>query len=277
MNLGLILIKFKRFNRDLAMILKIKLAWSKVLAACLILKRLIESLSIISLLENYLGINLPYHCLACQLQSDQNLDLCTTCELHLPYLNDVCLTCSQDLTLIHEDLYCDACQENKPEVQQMIVLFHYQQPITQWIYQLKFKANFCSGQVLAELLAKRVKAYYHQRILPEVIIPIPLHPRRHKQRGYNQVHEILRGLDNFIPIRKDLLIRVKDTKAQARLKNNQRRTNLIGAFKASNLGELKYAVLVDDVVTTKSTLKSAVKTLKKAGIEVVDVWCIARA
>ena len=110
-------------------------------------------------------------------------------------------------------------------------------------------------------------------------MPVPLHRQRLKRRGYNQVSEIL------LPVQKALKIevlahscmRVKYTRAQSELSAVSRKRNLSNAFEITEPIPYQHIALVDDVVTTGSTVKALSLLLKEAGVEQIDVWCICRA
>lgn len=115
--------------------------------------------------------------------------------------------------------------------------------------------------------------------LPELIIPIPLHPQRLQQRGYNQAIEIARPISKALNI--PLLIkgceRQRDTAPQFDLPANQRQKNLRGAFHISHPIQAKHIAIVDDVMTTGSTVSAFSQRLIQAGAEQVEIWTCARA
>ena len=112
-----------------------------------------------------------------------------------------------------------------------------------------------------------------------VLIPIPLHPRRLRERGYDQALELARPLARRLdlPLRAQALVRARDTAAQSRLDARQRRRNLRGAFAwRGDIAVPAHVVLIDDVMTTGATLHSAAQTLRRAGVLRVDAWVCAR-
>jgi len=118
------------------------------------------------------------------------------------------------------------------------------------------------------------------RIKPDVIIPVPLHVKRLKMRGFNQSLLLARGIRKRLGVRLDYtsLKRVAPTKPQAGLKSADRQANVSGAFTLSNPSVFKYTrvLLVDDVYTTGATAAECSRVLKKAGAEVYVVT-LARA
>jgi ComF family protein len=111
----------------------------------------------------------------------------------------------------------------------------------------------------------------------EVLIPIPLHPSRRRKRGYNQAALLARELTKRcgIPTDEQLLYRVKKTKAQKELNDQERQTNLKHAFSVRK-GEIPYktVILIDDIYTTGSTIDAATAVLKESGIQTVYFLCI---
>src|SRR5262249_21777320 len=115
---------------------------------------------------------------------------------------------------------------------------------------------------------------------PDALIPIPLHPQRLRERGYNQALELARPLarEFGIDLRPDALVRQRATQAQSELDAAQRRRNLRGAFAVAPGVEVPaHVALIDDVMTTGTTLREAARTLLHAGALRVDVWALARA
>ena len=118
-----------------------------------------------------------------------------------------------------------------------------------------------------------------QRRNPEVLVPVPLHPARQRQRGYNQAEVFAEKLaeEMELPVNARLIRRVKKTKRQKELGPAERRKNLEGAFALAKPGQMKYCriLLVDDIYTTGSTVDAIASLLKVNGAEQVDFVCAA--
>jgi len=114
--------------------------------------------------------------------------------------------------------------------------------------------------------------------MPELIIPVPLHVKRLRERGYNQALEIARtlGRELSIPVESGSCTRVLATIPQTGLQQNERRRNIRGAFRVLHTPKAAYVAIVDDVVTTGSTVSELTRVLMKAGVKRVDVWAAAR-
>ena len=115
---------------------------------------------------------------------------------------------------------------------------------------------------------------------PQALVPVPLHPARLRQRGYDQALELARRLARLggLPVRADALRRVRATAAQTRLDAAARQRNLQAAFAVrAGVTLPAHVALVDDVMTTGATLHACARVLLAAGVRRVDAWCIARA
>lgn len=114
---------------------------------------------------------------------------------------------------------------------------------------------------------------------PSYIIPVPLHRKRLRVRGFNQALELARPVAKAlnIPIELHACQRIKHTLAQAELKQSQRKKNLKNAFATCKTWQVDHVVIIDDVVTTGSTINALKTVLYQAGVKKVDTWCLARA
>lgn len=223
----------------------------------------------------------PRICVCCSFNSGNSyLDLCIQCKNNLPWITQRCYNCGLQLELEQEAIVCEKCRDLQPAFDCLYALFEYAAPLPRLINQLKFSRVLSLGSLLGFLLSEAVlDRWYRHKSLPEVIIPVPLHEKRLRQRGYNQVLEICIPVAKIvhIPIRLDLCTRVKYTKQQTRLDKKQRIKNLDGAFIANSQIFYKHIAIVDDVVTTGSTARALSAALRAAGVETIDVWCICRA
>jgi ComF family protein len=142
------------------------------------------------------------------------------------------------------------------------------------VQQLKFGANLHVARLFANLMTERVSAAAR----PDCIIPVPLHRARQRDRGFNQAVEIARPLAAQLGCRLDVetCIRVRPTSPQSQLTAGQRRRNLRDAFALKQPLRVRHLALVDDVMTTGSTLDALAKLLRHAGAERIDVWLCAR-
>jgi ComF family protein len=157
-------------------------------------------------------------------------------------------------------------------------LFRYEDPVDQLITRLKFAQELSCARVLGTLFARVHRA--RGVALPDCLIPMPLHPRRYRERGFNQSREIARHIAPRLglPVATRLLERQRHTDPQTELDAAARARNVANAFalRRSRIPPRRVA-LVDDVMTTGSTAAAAARVLKAAGCERVEVWICARA
>ena len=227
-------------------------------------------------ISKLIEVLLPYTCILCNSLSDQRIDLCSYYFNNLPFYPTSCIKCGKPITKIASQ--CGQCLKSPPQFNNTHILFQYKPPITKLLKRLKFNQNLTNAKVLGELLAKYVAIKYANLKFPNVLLPIPLHPKRIKQRGFNQTIELARPIAKLlkIPIEYKFCHRVRETLPQTMLPAHARRKNLQNAFYINaNLTGMHIAV-IEDVITTGSTIKSFCQALKQAGAHKIDIWCIAR-
>jgi ComF family protein len=115
----------------------------------------------------------------------------------------------------------------------------------------------------------------------DALVPVPLHPKRKKRRGFNQAQAIAEELEKIkgIQVAKGILVKVKNVPAQTSLEAEDREKNVIGAFRVSKKvhAKGKRLLLIDDVYTTGATIRECSRVLKKAGAKEVKAITIAQA
>ncbi len=152
--------------------------------------------------------------------------------------------------------------------------YSYGFPVDALIHALKYGGNLA----LAPLLADRLTRLASERERPDLLIPMPLHRARLRERGFNQALEIGRivaaGLG--IPLEIDACRRIRDTAGQAGLSWKERRRNVRGAFACNEDLTGKRVVVLDDVMTTGATLDELGRALRRAGAVDVGTWVVAR-
>lgn len=212
-------------------------------------------------------------CCLCQGVDGSDLGLCSACLSDLPRLEPACPRCA--MPLAHAAAMCALCQQHAPAFDSCQALFAYAPPLDQLIWQLKFHQALHLARLFAGLLAERLR----NQNRPDVIIPVPLHPRRLRQRGYNQALEIARPLAAALNCQLDLnsCRRVANNPPQAGLDASQRRANVRDAFLLTGDPSARSVALVDDVMTTGSTVNALARLLRRAGVQEIQVWVCARA
>jgi len=210
------------------------------------------------------------------------IDICTACEQDLIQDSQVCYQCAIPLpaSVAGEKLHCGDCLRSTPSFTHTQASYVYRWPMDRLIQSFKFQGDLAIGRVLSALMQKQIEAAATE-IMPGTIMPIPLHHSRLQQRGFNQsallAADLAKGLG--IPLLENSLLRNKAATPQSELDAKSRKTNIRGVFslhpQTSNLPN--HIALVDDVMTTGSTLSEAAGVLLAGGVKRVDCWVIARA
>lgn len=213
---------------------------------------------------------LPGQCEVCRRWGRARL--CADCEARhtLPALR--CPRCA--LRIGAAAAACGDCLREPPPFDRTVCVADYAFPWDGLVTTFKFHDR----PELAVLLAARLRAAVRDAPRPDLVVPVPLAPRRLAERGYNQAWELARRLGP--PARADLLLRPVETAHQSALDRARRLANLRAAFvvdarRRDALAGRRVA-LVDDVFTTGATARAAAAVLRQAGAAAVDVWVVAR-
>jgi ComF family protein len=221
---------------------------------------------------------LPRLCPACGSWAARGQDLCAGCERTLPRITNACRRCAAPFQHPAIQGDCGDCQRRPPPYARTLALFRYAPPVDHFIRTLKFHHGLGLAPLLGRRLASRLLTVPSR---PDRIMPVPLHPSRLRSRGYNQALELARPIASALDIPLDYrtLRRVRATAAQSGLPLEQRQSNVRGAFAVQGHAQLEglCIALVDDVLTTGSTVAAASRTLLAAGAREVEVWVAARA
>lgn len=217
----------------------------------------------------------PSSCVLCGESGMAQLDLCSACCGDLAPLENSCYSCGLPLGM-GEFQCCGSCLKNTPYFDHTVCGYRYQQPFSLFVQRMKFSSALQYVSILAELHSNFV--IEHECCLPEILLPVPLHPQRVCERGFNQALELSKVLSRRldIPFSTAFCHRHRAVPAQRGLSAKQRRVNLRNAF-STQLPRVKHIALVDDVMTTGSTFNEIAKGFKALGVERVDVWPMARA
>lgn len=227
----------------------------------------------------YNWLKIKQSCLLCDESVDTPLPLCSECEADLPWLGSHCGVCA--LPLAVDGLVCGHCLKRPPAFGRVEAPWRYGFPVDALINRFKHQARWPIGRLLGDLLARHLAHAFSEGLpKPDMLLPVPLSPKRQRQRGFNQAQllgqVISQALD--IPQHSDWLQRVGDAPAQQKLDAAARRRNLRGAFTVLPKAQLKarHVALIDDVLTTGATAQQLARHLLNAGAERVDVYCLAR-
>lgn len=219
----------------------------------------------------------PATCLLCGAPGIQGMDICASCLHDLPHNQDHCLICALPLPSNHaEKPICGRCLQRPPSFDRCHAPFTYGYPVSGLISDFKFNGKLHTGRLLAELLIGFIER--NDLKLPDLVMPVPLHPRRLRARGFNQALELARPVARHfnIPLDTKGCRRIKATEAQSGLDKKIRMRNMRSAFEVVNRIDCEHLVLIDDVVTTGATVNELAKALKGPGVKRIDVWALAR-
>ena len=232
------------------------------------------------LFRSTLDLVFPVHCCNCGREGGI---LCPQCvdgldKLDQPY----CLVCAATSIVG----VCRWCRQYPQGFDSLRSPFLFGGPVREAIHRLKYKGERTAAETLGALMAEHLELRFSSRwpgsgwpATFDALIPAPLHPRRLRSRGYNQsallAREIGRALD--LPVREDLLARIRNTRPQVETQSPQeRRDNVAGSFACQPGATGLTALLIDDVATTGSTLSECAIALKNAGAASVYALTLAR-
>lgn len=218
----------------------------------------------------------PPRCQLCGDSSAQASQLCTPCTAELPWLTTACFQCARPVPALPPGGYCGACQRRPPAFDATTALFQYRPPVDHLLKRLKFARELTCAPLLAGLMAERLD---RRHSLPGLLVPVPLHHTRLRERGFNQAIELARVVSKrlHIPLAQRLCRRQRATLTQSLLPPAARRLNLRNAFAVSGTPNSRHVAIIDDVMTTGHTANELARVLKQAGAECIEVWVIARS
>jgi ComF family protein len=200
----------------------------------------------------------PPRCCLCGFRgASADLDLCPVCHADLPW----------------------SAQDSRG----VLAPLRYEFPVDEMIRKLKYHGAIENARVLGVLLAVAARA--REAPLPRLLVPVPLHTARLRERGFNQAYALARYAGRLleVPYARTLLRRVRNTPSQTALDVAARRHNVRGAFAVcgpramERLLAAEHVAIVDDVITTGSTTAELRAVLLAAGVRQVELWAVARA
>lgn len=214
----------------------------------------------------------PQSCLLCAASDGGDLALCPACLEQLPWHPaDACPQCALPT---HGGEICGQCLRAAPSFDRTRALFRYAYPIDALLQQYKYRQSLHLAKTLSALMAASgATAPANTRV-----IPMPLHPRRLAERGFNQSLEIARLLARALSLRLDphACRRTRFSPPQASLPLRERVRNMRGAFRCDTALTGERIILIDDVMTTGASLHALAGAVKAAGAVHVECWVVAR-
>ena len=211
----------------------------------------------------------PPRCAAC---GSIGAGVCAECLSQIvPLPEPSCRTCSRPLEFGDQ---CATCRADGRRIDRVYVKYPYETPLREAVHRLKYG----NRRYLARDLAAIAVTALPDDLTIDAVVPIPLHPRREAQRGYNQSVLLARAVAERTgqPIEPDRLTRTRDTWPQTSLPRRQRLLNVRGALRATRSAAGLRLLLVDDVTTTGATLDAAASALKRRGAVWVGALVMAR-
>ncbi len=217
----------------------------------------------------------PKRCLCCRKFIKEALDLCSFCQESWSALKPSrCTLCLYPFGEDFQNHLCGDCLAEENGFEKVMALGLYQESLKDLILGFKFQGRERLGDFFAQRFSEACPE-------ADVILPVPLHPKKLRQRGYNQSAVIAKRLSRIRKIAwsPSVLKKIKETLPQSELRGTARRKNLQGAFIVTDREKIsgKRVLLIDDVYTTGTTVREASKQLLKQGAKSVTVFVIARA
>ncbi len=225
----------------------------------------------------------PANCVLCRTSLVlEETYLCATCSQKIePLKAPTCIRCAHPIPPYRSQRStCSQCRLERPYYDQGFALVPYQEPIKDIFHQVKFQKKLW----LLKIFFDRLQATTFPQIENyEMIVPVPLDSKRERERNFNQALVIAQMLKRSnqknAPQILNIIQKKKKTLPQSQLKRDERLNNLEGAFSIKKNGMVrgKQVLLVDDIVTTGSTINECAKVLKENGAERVDFFAVARS
>lgn len=213
---------------------------------------------------------MPQVCSLCGNDSG-NRGICQPCNDELPWTSANCTICALPLP---QSTVCGSCLKTPPAFDHTIAAWRYEWPLDRLIPAYKYRGKL----VLATSLAQGLAVSITNDDRPDLLVAMPLHAKRLRERGFNQSSVLAQRLagDLGIPHRHDVVTRIKLTPPQASLSVMERHKQLRGAFRCDADVAGLHIAIVDDVMTSGASLNELAKVLKAAGAARVDCWVLAR-
>ncbi|USD41231.1 ComF family protein [Vibrio sp. SCSIO 43135] len=194
---------------------------------------------------------------------------CSSCQSYFQSTSR-CQRCG--LPTVTSTPMCGSCLTAPPLWSRLYCVGDYQAPLSNYISKLKYQRQFWHARNLAPLLTEKIDTK------PEILTSVPMHWRRKWWRGFNHSEILAAEVAKLtgITYQHNVFKRCRPTKQQQGLNKSQRLSNLRGAFRLSSPPLAKHVAIIDDVVTTGSTVHHLCKLLLEAGVETIDIYCICR-
>lgn len=208
-------------------------------------------------------------CLLCGAYSG-NKNICSDCLSNLPYLPESrCRICANPSA----GNVCGSCLAKKPVFSRTLAIFSYEFPVDALIQALKYRGNLALASTFANMIVEASVNFPK----PDLIMPVPMHPARLRERGFNQAQEIAKIVSRKTGIAMIECMKIRDTPSQTSLPWKERERNVRNSFVLERKLDSHHVAIVDDVLTTGSTMNELSKMLLEKGAGEISAWVIARS
>ncbi len=221
--------------------------------------------------DGWLRRALPGRCAFCLATCEDGAPWCLACHAALPWNRSACPICAEPLPATVTPRPCGHCLRRPPAFLRARVALRYEGEVAGLMQRFKFHASPRAGTLLLTLLEEGLVGIAP----PEALLAVPLHPRRARERGFDQGRWLAERLAARLDVPLVTARRRHDTPSQRGLDRRRRRGNLRGAFEVPQALAPRVALL-DDVMTTGATLDALARACRRAGAEEVEVWAVAR-
>jgi ComF family protein len=220
----------------------------------------------------------PYRCLKCFSYTQDENGLCSSCFAGLHFnAKPFCIICGKGFNIdIDQSNLCGPCTVKKPIYDQARFIIRYDEKSKGLIHSFKYNDKTILSKIFCKMLYTQYREFIESS---DIIVPIPMHKLKRLSRLYNQTQYLAKSLSDLSKINmiSDLLIKYKYTKPQTSLNQKARKKNINNSFLVNKKYDIKgkTILIIDDVITTGSTISECAKILKKEGCRKVFVIAIA--
>ncbi len=221
-------------------------------------------------------LNLNQTCSLCGSSDEVYQGICTACHADLPWLLGGCRRCALPLPpTAPPGSLCSHCIQTPPAFDRTLAAFHYDFPLSQLLPRIKYQRQPAHLGWLARVFAAFLQQQY-EKDWPQALCAVPMHPLSEFRRGFNQAQLLAEVLARQLQLPlTPCLSKNRHTPHQMSLGLDERRRNLHQAFRVVR-PPARHVALIDDVMTTGTTVNTLARQLKSAGAERVDIWVLAR-
>lgn len=234
--------------------------------------------------KSFINLFYPLSCYICRakLSPLRDIPLCDQCLRGIQFnQSPFCRRCGTHLPAFSQKdaYYCKKCRTTPYYFKRAFSVCVYAGIVKQCIHLFKYKRKLALSKFLCRLLIDFTRSFIAIEKI-DLIIPVPLHPRKLRQRQFNQAEILAQALSRAFNkrLKHNALVKIKDTPAQIDLPQAARIKNARGCFRVKNLPAVKdkNILLIDDVLTTAATVNECAKVLRQAGAKKIEVLTLAR-